>query len=328
MKKNIERLFVAGSASALFLLAGCTKSSDVSADTLKELQREVMQLKADNANLMAKNGALDDKILIFEKQKESNDGAELKEKLKTVKLSPSMRDNELDDYENSTISDEISFATQAELKKINAEKIKDEKRPILMLSGEYSSIYDGNSEKEYSNTSKPLGSSDESKYKNVVATGRGDNLGVVNGSDPDLSSVETSQSAMDVFNSAYRAYGNGNYSAAISGFNQFIKMAPSDSFADNALFWKGESYLAKGDTIKAITEYERVLRRFPNSEKAPSCMYRIGYIYEQLNDMQKAGSYYFKVVETYPGTEAAKKASKRMAGQVKTGALVKTSLKR
>ena len=314
-------------------LYGCAKADETSTDTISKLQREVLQLKAENANLYAKNHALDDKLLVVEKKIDVKQGEHRIAKLKTVKLTPSLGEPVPFESNNDQIAEEISFAdkSHAEHNRISHKKRKhDKKRPVLKLSGNYD-LGTSNSSYHSSRRSPSIKKASAVNYRDIPVVGKGDNLGVVGGASRDVSSLpaaNSSSSSMDVFNSAYRAYNNGNMDSALAGFAQFLKMEPSHSYSDNAMFWRGESYLASGHTIKAIGEFERLLRRFPNSEKAASALYRIGFIFDQLNDKQKAGKYYFKVVESYPGSAAARKAGKRMAMQSRSGTIERTSLKR
>ena len=164
----------------------------------------------------------------------------------------------------------------------------------------------------------------------VPVAAPGETLGVVpmDGSP----TAATPQDEMSSFHEGYRAFSNNRYAEALGLFAHFLKEHPDHQYADNALFWRGESYLAQGKLLKAIGELERLLRRYPRSEKGPSAMYRIGFAYDRLNDREKASEYYFKVVDRYPGTDAARKASRRVAAIKEAGGrqagLVRTAAQR
>jgi tol-pal system protein YbgF len=332
MKDGLMKIFVLAAVIAGSQLSGCTKAEDSSADTIKELQKQVMQLKVENSNLHARTQALDDKLLVFEKKEESERGSSRQAKLKTVRLTPSLRSHERMPYVEQ-IADEISFASAATEKhrsrSTHKRSLAEENRPVLKLVGSsYSSAQVSRGGDSYSSAkTKPV------KFSDIAPVGRGDNLGVMKsngfaGMDGVALDSAGQNDPMEIFNSAYRAYNNGEFSAALAGFSRFLKSGADHSYADNALFWRGECFLAQGKTVKAIGEFERLLRRYPSSEKAASSLYKIGYIYDQLNDKQKAGNYYFKVVERYPNTASARKASKRMAGNNQTSGLIRTSVKR
>ena len=153
-----------------------------------------------------------------------------------------------------------------------------------------------------------------------------DNLGVV------PMEQAPADTAMPAFQSAYRAYSNKKYDEALTGFSAFIRDNPTHNYADNAVFWRGECYLAKAKFFKAIGEFERLQRRFPKSEKRSSGLLRTGFAYDQLGDRSKALEYYFRVVDNHPGSDAARRASMRVSalkgGRARTSKLMSTAEKR
>ena len=171
-------------------------------------------------------------------------------------------------------------------------------------------------------------SQDAGKTSNHTFAALGaENLGVVAVQRP---TAEVRPGGMEDFNRAYLSYSNKSYDPALEGFSSYIQTNPSSSYADDALYWRGECYLAKGKLLKAIGEFERLATRYPKSEKVPSGLYRIGFVYDQLRDFKTATSYYFKVVEKYPGTDAARRASSRVA-EIENrmqGGVIPTSVKR
>jgi tol-pal system protein YbgF len=138
-----------------------------------------------------------------------------------------------------------------------------------------------------------------------------DNLGVVLSTE--TKNASSSSDEMTLFNNAYREYSNKRLDLALNGFQEFVKAYPNHAFADDALYWRGECYLAEGKFLYAIGELERLTRRYPASDKAPSALFRIGFAYDKLRDYGKAAEYYFEVVDKFPGTDAARRASSRMA---------------
>ena len=270
--------------SLLPLLFACGSQKNVFDDKIHSLESEITRLRAENVNLLSRKAALDDKILLMEKVSEECKSST--PELKVVRLVP---------------NDEDYVEEPEQIVKLSAVPKKDKgKRPVLKLVGAAS----GRVARNYNSTRVvlpplPVGAS-------------GDNLGVVNGSG-DVARSVVLQDPMEQFQRAYRAYANKQYQKAESELSRFVAEHPSHGFADNALFWKGESLLAQGKLMRAIGEYERLLRRFPRSEKGPSTLYRIGFVYDKLFDYAKAKEYYFKVVDRHPGTDAARKAGRRVA---------------
>jgi tol-pal system protein YbgF len=262
------------------LAAGCATSKQVLEKQVADLEREVVQLKAEKANLSARIGGLDDQLVLYVKRAGRCSEERRTSKLEVVRL--------------SAAEAPAPVAEAADEERLPA--VEDGgKRPVLKIvgSGSYS----------------PAAS--RSTTRGVLPTGLGDNLGVV--SMDGAGGEAASGGVMEQFQQAYRAFTNKSLDEALVRFAKFVKDNPGHQYADNAMFWRGESYLAKGKLLKAIGEFERLMRRYPSSEKRPSALYRIGFAYDKLGDLGRAKEYYFKVVDRHPGTDAARRASRRMA---------------
>lgn len=300
----------------LCCIAGCAAQTQHSDPKLKELEKKVMQLKAENINLHAKTRYLDDKVLLYEKKKAIAGKKKAENGLRTVRLSPTGNFDEQTLVGESVYEDELVVS-------FKDAPAKGEKRPVLRLSER--SFSEHSIASPSSSASSSASPSATTQYENIPMTHRGENLGVVS-ANGQLEQAEAD--SMALFNAAYRAYNNKDYSGALAGFSTFLQKESNHKFADNAMFWIAECHLAQGKLFNAVGEFERLLRRYPRSEKAASSLYRIGFIYDRMQDAAKAKEYYFKVVDEYPGSEAARKASRRMTDNNGNARLVRTSAKR
>lgn len=294
-------------------LTSCANNAPAAEDQMKALQKQVIQLKAENSHLQAKSRKLDDKVLLYEKKDTLVQKKEQQAKQRTVRLTPTT--NSMPQLPYESYDEDVVVS-------LKGDSNKDEKRPVLRLSeSSFSEYHISNGASE---TPKPSRLPTKS-YENLPLTNKGDNLGVV-GADGQMARAE--EDSMELFNSAYRAYNNKGYGPAIAGFSTFLQKESNHKFADNAMFWIAECYLAQGQMLKAVGEFERLLRRYPSSEKAASSLYRIGFVYDRMQDTSKAKEYYFRVVEKHPESEAARKASRRMSENKGNARLIRTSAKR
>lgn len=295
-------------AAVALAALGCAETRSSMKKRIQDLEREVTRVQAEKANLASRYTDLDDKLLVLEKKKDCDSARDPRKGLDVIRLRPD--EESLDIRSGEQV---VPFVAYDEVKEDPDDKGK---RPVLTLAGSPRSSY-APAQRERFDNSVPL-------------TGEGDNLGVVNTSA--TSSQPTPSGPMDAFHEAYRDYSNKAYARALEGFSKFLADHPDHSYADNAMFWRGECMLAQGQILKAIGEYERLLRRYPRSEKSPSALYRIGFSYDKMNDRAKASEYYFKVVDSHPGTDAARRASRRMAAIREAGnptaGLVPTSARR
>ncbi len=302
-------------ATVLLSAAGCASRTAIAPEEqIQALEKEVTRLRSERANLEARAGALDDKILLMETRLKKCGPESSSNGLSVVKLRPADSmgsDNEGDraagfGEESEEISEEITVGTKRK---------GQNKRPQLVLNER--------------NTYRPNASIDRKSVDDLAVPSGfaqlgADNLGVVsNGgaaggafaSDGAFGSAGPSAESGDMalFNNAYREYSNKRLDAALNGFAEFVKIYPNHAFADDALYWRGECYLAQGKFLFAIGELERLTRRYPASDKASSALYRIGFAYDKLRDYAKAAEYYFEVVDRYPASDAARRASRRTA---------------
>ncbi len=301
-----SHIFLLGSIVLLpALLGGCAATQkQLLQDNVKQLERQLAQLKSERANLDAHQSALDDRMIVYEKKLKRCE-RKLHKNLSVVHVIPSEEDKE------QAGSD--PFETFQEETLIQ----KNQKRPMLTLYGRRpQAIGVGNG---------PLQPPSPGGHHGFDGLNP-ENLGVA------PMDKAAKDSAMEVFQAAYRAYSNKKYDEALTGFSEFVRDNPTHQYADNAIFWRGECYLAKAKFFKAIGEFERMHRRFPKSEKLSSGLLRTGFAYDQLGDRGKALEYYFRVVDNHPGSDAARRASIRVAalkgGQEPTSKLIPTSTKR
>jgi tol-pal system protein YbgF len=95
------------------------------------------------------------------------------------------------------------------------------------------------------------------------------------------------------------------YDAALDALAAFLVKYPDHPYADNALFWRGECYFAKGDYLHASEQFEGVVTRFPAGNKAPDALLKLGMSRLKLGDPAKAKEVFDRLAQTYPQSDAA-----------------------
>ena len=306
-----------GAAFLIFGSIGCAARSGVGAEEqLRALEKEVARLTSERANLDARAAMLDDKVVLLEARLKKCGGNEGRA-LQVVKLSPTQEGDAPDatGAVGADVEAEWDDTPDASLE----ETVQEGKRPVLVLNAHG----DRRTAAAPRRTEGPLAV--PTRFEPLGA----DNLGVVAG---DGSTPTPDRSEMARFNEAYRAFSNKQHATALKEFAAFIKENPDHPYADDALYWRGECYLAQGKFLYAVGEFQRLVHRYPGSDKVSSGLYRIGFSYDKLHDFAKAAEFYFEVVERFPGTDAARRAGARVADLKNTtpvgGALLSTSATR
>lgn len=116
----------------------------------------------------------------------------------------------------------------------------------------------------------------------------------------------------DLYNTSYADFMKGNYTLAISGFQDFVDSFPDSALADNAMYSIAECYYSQGAFADAIGGFDRMLERFPTSDKAASADLKKGLAYIEQNQIQLAIVQLQHVISRYPGTDESRIAEDKL----------------
>ncbi|MGH7281774.1 MAG: tol-pal system protein YbgF [Polyangiaceae bacterium] len=99
------------------------------------------------------------------------------------------------------------------------------------------------------------------------------------------------------------------YDEALDAFAAFLVKWPDHPNADNATYWRGECYFAKGDYPHAAEQLEGTIARFPYGNKVPDALLKLGATYEKMGDMDRAKSSRDRLLRDFPHSDAARRLS-------------------
>lgn len=106
-----------------------------------------------------------------------------------------------------------------------------------------------------------------------------------------------------MFQAAYVAGLQKNYSTKIAKLEKLISDYPTSEYADNAMYEMGRAYLMMENDAKAISTYQRLLNAYPSSDQARKAALEIGMVYFNGKEYEQAITAYKKVISNYPGTD-------------------------
>lgn len=115
-----------------------------------------------------------------------------------------------------------------------------------------------------------------------------------------------------VYEEAFVYLNNGRYDDAIADFSRLLEEFPNGEYADNAVYWLGETYYVKRDFEAARTSFDRLMERFPNSNKIPDAMLKLGYIEYEQTEWKRAREMLNLVIKEFPASQAARLARERL----------------
>jgi tol-pal system protein YbgF len=111
--------------------------------------------------------------------------------------------------------------------------------------------------------------------------------------------------AKPAYDAAFALVRARQYDAALDALAAFLVKWPDHPYADNAMYWRGECYFAKGDYLHAAEQLEGVVARFPAGSKAPDALLKLGVSQQKLGNPVKAKECFDRLAQTYPQSEAA-----------------------
>ncbi len=121
----------------------------------------------------------------------------------------------------------------------------------------------------------------------------------------------TSLKAQSAYQSAVSLMNDQQYTAAIEGFEDYLKYYPLDQDIAGANYNLGELYLIKGQPDQAVVYFKKVLSN-PKSEETPHALYQLGMIFQTNGDQQHAQDMLTRLVQNYPDTVLAVQAKDRL----------------
>lgn len=126
--------------------------------------------------------------------------------------------------------------------------------------------------------------------------------------------VESSSSSdpLELYQSAYRDYGRGNFDLALEGFREFVKDNPSSDLADNAAYWIGESLYSQKKHREAIQQFDSVINSYPKSDKIPASLLKKGYALVELGQRAQGVVQLQYVVHEHPRSQESALARQKL----------------
>jgi tol-pal system protein YbgF len=97
------------------------------------------------------------------------------------------------------------------------------------------------------------------------------------------------------------------YERALESFAAFLVRWPDHPYVENALYWRGEAYFARGEYLRAAEQFEGVLAKFGGGNKAPDALLKIGLCHDKLGADARAREYWERLRTDFPRSDAARR---------------------
>lgn len=114
------------------------------------------------------------------------------------------------------------------------------------------------------------------------------------------------------YDAAYVLFKDGDYSGAITSFENFLSQHPQSALAPSAAYWIGNAYYAMRNFDKAIFAQQQLIETYPDSPKIPDGLLNMASSQVETGQKAAARQTLENLIANYPGTEAAEKARRRL----------------
>jgi tol-pal system protein YbgF len=96
------------------------------------------------------------------------------------------------------------------------------------------------------------------------------------------------------------------YDKALDALTTFLVRYPDHPYVENATYWRGECFYAKGEYARAAEQFEGVMARFPYGNKAPDALLKLGLCQQRLGSQEQAQKTFGELRDRYPKSEAVR----------------------
>ena len=124
--------------------------------------------------------------------------------------------------------------------------------------------------------------------------------------------------ARQLYETAYGYLLQGDYGAAETAFDDFLKRFPSDTLAGNAQFWLGESFFVRSQFKSAAAAFLKGYQSYGKSAKAPDSLLKLAMSLGRLGQKDAACSSFAELNTRFPAASADVK-SRATAEKQRTG---------
>lgn len=107
------------------------------------------------------------------------------------------------------------------------------------------------------------------------------------------------------YDAALASYKGGQFEAAATGFEDFLRKYPKDRRVSEAVFYLGESFAKRGRHREAAEQYLKVSTDFQKASRAPEAMVKLAMSLDKLGLKEQACATYTEAPRKFPNLSAS-----------------------
>jgi tol-pal system protein YbgF len=123
------------------------------------------------------------------------------------------------------------------------------------------------------------------------------------------------RTAREQYARAFSSLEKRNYEEAGAGFSEFLKANPNDPLADNARYWLGETYYARGDYARSAEIFLDGYEKNKTGPKAPDTLLKLGLSLSALDKKKEACASFRELSRAFPNAPDSVKEKASQEGK-------------
>ncbi|HEX9294719.1 MAG TPA: tol-pal system protein YbgF [Polyangiaceae bacterium] len=121
-----------------------------------------------------------------------------------------------------------------------------------------------------------------------------------------LASSASSAEAKHDYDAALSLVRAKQYEKALDALTGFLVRYPDHPYVENAMYWRGECFYAKGEYARAAEQFEGLIARFSYGNKMPDALLKLGLCQQRLGSQAQAEKTFAELKDRYPKSEAVR----------------------
>ncbi len=101
----------------------------------------------------------------------------------------------------------------------------------------------------------------------------------------------------------------GDYTRAITTFDELVRRFPQHDYADNALLALGQCRFARAEFPGALKTFKQVIERYPGGNMIPEALLMVGLTQQKLGQLAEGRQTLGRLAATFPNTGAGRRAA-------------------
>ncbi|MDZ3837513.1 MAG: tol-pal system protein YbgF [Rhodospirillales bacterium] len=127
--------------------------------------------------------------------------------------------------------------------------------------------------------------------------------------------ASAAQTPKERYAQAYDLLRQGKYDQAEAGFSAFLAQNPQDPLAENARYWLGETYYARGNYARAAEVFVEGYQASKTGPKAPDTLLKLGMSLSSMGKKKEACATFKELSRAFPQAPAAVKEKAAQEGR-------------